>query len=289
MNAITLALTTVRRTPYQALSALIIVTITFFMGFSFSVLGLWGSKVVSYAQSQQEIIAFFVDGTTPEEIAALEKTLKEKPSVTSVTTETQEQALQNYLRDNADSPLLTELVTAEMLPASIAVSTKTITSLDEIYQELQKHPTIEDVTYQEQVTKTLQSWITSLELLGLGIVSLLAVSSFLTIMVLTAMKATTQKYAIKVMRLIGATRWYITSPFMIEGLLYGAVGSLLGWALMYVTVLYLTPAIQQFQGEIAFLPLPLEFLALQLGTGLALGMLLGGFAGLSAVKRLIKR
>jgi cell division transport system permease protein len=289
MNALTLALTTIRRTPYQALSAMLIVTITFFMGFSFSVLGIWGSQVIKYAQSQQEIIAFFADGTTPEEIAAVEKTMRGKSYIKTLTIETQQQALENYLRDNANSPLLTDLVTAEMLPASIAVSAQNIASLDTAYADLQAQPGIEDVTYQEQVTKTLQSWIHSLEVLGAAVVSLLALSSFLTIMVLTALKATTQKYAIKVMRLIGATKWYIKSPFMIEGILYGAVGSVLGWALMYLTILYLTPTIQQFQGDIAFVPVPLTTLLIQLAGGVGLGMFLGGFAGLSAVNRLIRR
>ncbi len=289
MNAATLALTTIRRTPYQALSAILIVTITFFMGYSFSLLGLWGSEVIKYAQSQQEVIAFFADGTTQEELAAVQKTMEAKPYVKKLTIETQQQALENYLRDNANSPLLTELVTADMLPASIAIAAQDISSLEQAYKDLQAQPGVEDVTYQEQVTKTLQSWINSLEMLGAGIVGLLALSSFLTIMVLTAMKATTQKYAIKVMRLIGATKWYITSPFMIEGVVYGMIGSVAGWALMYLALLYLTPTIQQFQGDIAFVPVPLMTLLLQLGSGVVLGMVLGGVAGLSAVRRLIRR
>lgn len=289
MNAATLALTTIRRTPYQALSAILIVTITFFMGYSFSLLGLWGSEVIKYAQSQQEVIAFFADGTTQEELAAVQKTMEAKPYVKKLTIETQQQALENYLRDNANSPLLTELVTADMLPASIAIAAQDISSLEQVYKDLQAQPGVEDVTYQEQVTKTLQSWINSLEMLGAGIVGLLALSSFLTIMVLTAMKATTQKYAIKIMRLIGATKWYITSPFIIEGVLYGVIGSLAGWALMYLALLYLTPTIQQFQGDIAFVPVPLMTLLLQLGSGVVLGMVLGGVAGLSAVRRLIRR
>ncbi len=289
MNSITLALTTIRRTPYQALSAIIIVTITFFMGFSFSVLGLWGSQAVKYAESQQEIIAFFVDGTTDAEISEIEATMRAKSYVKNLEVETQQQALENYLSDNADSPLLTDLVTADMLPASIAVSAQDITSLNQIYTDLQSFSEIEEVTYQEQVTQTLESWINSLELLGAGIVSLLAISSFLTIMVLTAMKAATQKYAIKIMRLIGATKWYIKSPFMLEGMVYGVIGSLLGWGMMYLALLYLTPYIQEFQGEIAFLPIPLETLAIQLGAGVVLGMLLGGFAGLAAVNRLIRK
>jgi cell division protein FtsX len=176
-----------------------------------------------------------------------------------------------------------------MLPASIAISGQNIAALTQIYEDLQNIPSIEEVTYQEQVTQALESWIHSLEILGLGIVSLLAISSFLTIMVLTALKAATQKYAIKVMRLIGATKWYIKSPFMIEGMLYGLAGSLLGWGSMYLALLYLTPHIQAFQGEIPFLPIPMEALLTQLGAGVALGLILGGFAGLAAVNRLIRK
>lgn len=289
MTAITQALTTIRRSPYQALAAIIIVTVTFFMGYSFSVLGLFGAQVVKYAQSQQEIIAFFEDGVSEEVVIATQAQMQAKPYVKSVAVETQEQALQNYLQDNAGSPLLTELVTAQMLPASIAVSGVDIAALNQIYADLAAIDTIEDVSYQEQVTKTLESWIHSLELLGAILVGILAISSFLTIMVLTAMKATTQKYAISVMRLIGATKWYIKAPFIVEGMLYGLFGSVLGWSLMYLSLLYLTPGISEFQGEITLLPLSTEVLLLQVGIGVLAGLVLGGFAGMAAVNRLIRR
>jgi cell division transport system permease protein len=91
------------------------------------------------------------------------------------------------------------------------------------------------------------------------------------------------------MRIIGATRWYIRMPFLTEGMLYGLIGSLIGWGAMCVCLLYLTPWLTEFLGGIQLLPVPWEVLGIQLGIGTVAGMVLGAFAGTVAVSRMIKR
>jgi cell division transport system permease protein len=98
-----------------------------------------------------------------------------------------------------------------------------------------------------------------------------------------------QKRKISIMRLIGATRWYVKRPFMAEGMMYGFLGSLIGWGIATGIVFYLAPDIKSFVTDISLFPIPLEFLAIQLGAGLLAGTLLGAFAGLFAGQRLIRQ
>ena len=107
-------------------------------------------------------------------------------------------------------------------------------------------------------------------------------------MVVIAMKANAQKNKIQIIRMLGATKWYVKLPYMYEGMIYGFTGALLGWFGMFATLLYLTPSINYVVGDITLLPAPIEFYAIHGLSGIILGMFLGSFASIFAVQRFIK-
>lgn len=289
MRSLTSALTTIRRSPYQALVSISMMTVTFFVAFSFSLAVLGANHVLRYFETQPQIIAFFEIDAGQESISQAAEAMKKKPYVKDVTIVSKEEALKIYQESNKDEPLLLELVTADILPASIEVSATDINSLPQVKSDLESLSGVEDVDFQESIIEQLNRWTRSLRSVGLGAVVILAVISFLIIFVIIAMKATSQKTAINIMRLIGATKGYIKKPFMYEGMIYGMTGALVGWVSMYAVLLYLTPWIQDFLGEVQLLPVSIEILLTQLAIGVGAGMLLGGMAGLLAVGRLIRR
>ncbi len=288
MNSFTTALTTIRRSPYQALTSILMVATTFFVAYVFSIFMIGSKIVLEHFETQPQILAFFVLETKPEIIESVAKTMEERPYVSSVEIISQEEALKLYQKDNSDDPLLLELVTADILPASVEVSGIDIDSLALIKKDLESFSQIEDIEYQEDVISTLSSWITTIELVGVGTTVVLGTISFLIIMVIIAMKANVQKKKIAIMRMLGATKWYIKAPYMYEGIIYGLIGALLGWLAMFATLLYLTPSINSMLGDISLLPAPIEFYVLHAAGGGVLGMFLGAFASIFAIQRFIK-
>jgi len=99
------------------------------------------------------------------------------------------------------------------------------------------------------------------------------------------MKASMRRREIRIMQLIGATAWYIRSPFLVEGIFYGLIGAFLAWIFVYSLLLYATPALTEFLSGIPLLPIPLIFLLLLLGGLTFVGVLIGGLGALLAVKR----
>ena len=289
MNALTAALTTIRRSPYQALVSILMMTVTFFVVYVFSFFVAGTQKVLTYFETQPQVIAFFELETPETSIQSLEKKMQEQWYVESVKIVTQEEALKIYQEDNKTDPLLLELVTADILPASIEVAAKDLDSLVLVKEELEKAPDVEDVEYQEGIVETLSSWTQSVRTIGIAAVFTLLTISFLIIMVVIAIKATHTRNTIKIMRFIGATAWYIKAPFVVEGMLYGAIGSILGFGATVAALMYSSPWISSFLGEIKIFPIPMELFAAQVGIGTLGGLMLGGFAGLIAVQRLIKQ
>lgn len=289
MRALVAALTTIRRSPYQALTSILMVSVTFFVAYSFSLLLLGAHAVLEHFETQPQIIAFFEVDAPESDISRAKDTIEQKTYVEEVTVISKEEALKIYQESNKDQPLLLELVTADILPASIEVSAMDIADLPTIKTDLEALPSIDEVDFQENIISELSKWTGNLRLVGMAAVIVLALISFLIITIIIAMKAASQKTAISIMRLIGATGGYIKGPFMLEGMVYGFTGAVLGWGAMYAALLYLSPWINDFLGDITLLPVPWEVLGIQAGVGILTGLVLGGFAGLLAVSRFIKR
>jgi cell division transport system permease protein len=288
MNMLNTALTTIRRSPYQALLSIMMVSVTFYVGYTFSLFLLTANTVLQHFETRPQIIAFFDLDTPSSAVKSLEQEMRQKPYVRDVTVVTKDQALEIYKNEHKDKPILLELVTADILPASIEVSGTDLESLSLIRADLNKAEGVEDVVYQEDIVEALHSWTRSLRLIGAGSLVVLSTISFLIITVLIAMKVASKKTSITIMRVIGATKWYIEAPFMLEGIVYGLVGSGVGWLAMYISLLYITPWLTEFLGDVSLLPIPLEFFGLQLAIGTAVGLALSGLAGFLAVRRLIR-
>jgi cell division transport system permease protein len=288
MNPLTAAFTTMRRSPFQTLTAIIVITVTLFVGYALSFLAMGTQEILQYFETRPQVIGFFELQTSDDVINQISQSMQQKPYVESVKIITQEEALASYQNENKDDPLLLELVTADILPASIEVSAQDVASLVQVKQDLENIDAVEEVVFQQDIIDSLTNWTNSLRYLGIATVITLTATSFLIITALISMKVASRKRAIKIMRIIGASSWYVEAPFFFEGAITGLIGSLLGWAAAFATLQYLTPWLNDFLGSIRLLPVPIEVLALQLSIGTLVAMMLGGFAGTAAVQKMMK-
>lgn len=289
MNALTAALTAMRRSPYQTIVAVLMTTLTCFVGYTFSLVVLGADRILQYFETRPQIIAFFELDAASTQLQAAQDTMRTKDYVSDVKLVSKEDALNLYRQDNQDDPLLLELVTADILPASIEVSGRSAEDLSQIRTDLEGLEGIDEVIYQESVVESLNNWTNALRVVGIASSAILGVLSFLIVMVVVGMKVTSKRQAIQVMRIIGATKWYIKQPFMWEGMLYGLLGSLIGWLIMLAALLYSTPQLKDFLGSIALLPVPYEVLGAQLLIGSLIALMIGASAANAAAQRQMKR
>lgn len=128
----------IRRSPYQAIAAIFIMIQTFFVISLFSFVVFGSSRIISYFESTPQINAFFSDDAKQEDIDSLIKTLKESGKVSEVKYISKKEAYDKYKQLNKDDPLLLDLVSEDILPASIEVHTTEIGDLSAIASELKK-------------------------------------------------------------------------------------------------------------------------------------------------------
>jgi cell division transport system permease protein len=149
MNSLSSALTAMRRSPYQTLSAILLVTITFFVGYAFSLFSLGSEYILRYFETRPQVIAFFELNASTSQINTLAEQMRQQPYVENVSIVSKEQALELYRQDNAEDPLLLELVSADILPASIEVRGRTVDDLPTIKAELDGVEGIDELVYKQ--------------------------------------------------------------------------------------------------------------------------------------------
>lgn len=274
-----------RRYPYQSLAAIFMTTVTFFIVSIFVLVVLGAHSMLGYFESRPQVTAFFKDEAGTSDVDLLKTDISIAIAVESVRYISKDDALEIYKKQNQDNPLLLEMVTADILPASLEVSAKNVKDLETIAGIMQKNSSVEEVVFQKDVIDTLRKWVGGVRVVGIALSSLLIFASLTTIVVILGLKFTAKKSEINTLSLLGATNWYIRGPFVTEGMIYSVTGSVIGWGLSFLTLLYLTPNIISFLQDITLLPVPLWVMMAMLGGEMFLACMIGALASLIATKR----
>jgi cell division transport system permease protein len=280
----------IRRSPYQAIGAIYVMTLIFLAFSIFTITIFSASRVISYLESRPQVTAFFKDEAKQSDIEALKNSLNKSGLISSVKFVSKEQALQIYKDQNKNDPLLLDLVTADILPASLEISTYQIEDLNLVSETLKKSNIVDQVVFQKEMVSKLTSITNVLRKSGLVIVALLAIVFIFIMMMIIGTRISQKREDIETMRLIGASSWYIRWPFILEGVFYGLFGTLIGWFISVAVLLYITPILSgtEFLKGLPIFPLPPVFLLELLGIEILFAIILGAFSSYLAVLRYLK-
>ncbi len=278
----------IRRTPFQALAASMVMFLTFLALQIFVILAAGSQSSLRYFESKPQVIAFFKEGTTDQDVSAIESALYQEERVTKTKFVSKEQALQIYREKNKNDPMLLELVTASILPASLEISTQKPEDLQGIAEILKREPVVSEVIVPEDVVATLTSITRIIRIVGGVTVGFLMVFATLVIVMIVGFKIRLKRTEIEIMRLLGASSSFVRTPFLLEGMFYGLVGAFTAWLLSYATLWYFTPFLQGYLGEVNLLPVNPLFMLAILGGSFVLACLVGGIGSFAAVRRYLK-
>ncbi len=279
----------IRRSPYQALAAILIMTLTFLVVSFFTFLLVGSSQIITYFESKPQVTAFFNNEAAQEDINVLENKLSDTGKVSLIKFVSKEDALKIYKEQNKNDPLLLELVTADVLPSSFEISALKLEDLASISEMLKKSSIVSDVIYQKDVVSALTSWTNAIRKIGIVLIILLSLVSIFVMATIIGMKISQKREDIEIMKLIGATSWYIRWPFIMEGVFYATVGAIIGWAVATGALLYATPFLESFLKGIPVLPVPYVNLLILLALEIVFAVFLGVVSSFVGVLRYLKQ
>jgi cell division transport system permease protein len=278
----------IRRSPYQAFAAIMIMTLTFLAISFFTILLFGSSRIINFFESKPQVTAFFKSEAKQSDMDALRISIEKGGKVASAKFVSKEEALKIYREQNKNDPLLLDLVTADILPSSLEISTTKIDDLVGVSETLKASPIVQEVIFQKDVVSTLTSWTNALRTIGIVLIIVLSLVSAFIMVTIIGIKISQKKEDIEIMKLIGATSWHIRWPFIYEGILYGIIGAVIGWAFSSAVLLYATPFLSSFLKGISIFPIPFIFFVGLLGVEILLAIILGAISSFMAVLRYLK-
>ncbi|MEM9134059.1 MAG: permease-like cell division protein FtsX [Actinomycetota bacterium] len=175
-----------------------------------------------------EFIVWMSPDAEPDNVETVRNFLDTSLTVKRVSYVNQENTFQEFQEFYADQPEVLDLVEPEQLPTSFRVVPEIadLTLIRALGDEIQALPGVSGVDYAEEYIQQLNeltnraSFIMLIAAIGSAAAS--ALLAYNTIR--TGLFA--RRREIEVMRLVGATKWFIRVPFMMEGLLQGLIGAL---------------------------------------------------------------
>jgi len=268
------ALLSFRRAPL--LSVLSVTTIAF----SLFTLGLFGLVAINLREALRgleervEIVAFVLRGTPAETITLATQDIAAFPEVKDVAFVTEEQALARARQELVEFRDAYRDLQVNPLPASIEVRLKDgyrdAVNVERVAQRLRGFSFVEDVRFGREWVRKLDHLRNITGLVGLVIGLAFAAVAVVIIGVTIRLTLMQRAREISVMRLVGATNWFIRGPFLLEGALKGILGGLLSLLLCYAGyLLFRDSSGGTFAGLVFFRP---EQMLLILVFGFMLGL-----------------
>ncbi len=280
----------IRRSPFQSLAAILIMWLNFLMASLLVVLVLGFGVLLSHFESRPEVTAFLKDDSTKAQIQQLQQKAAAMEGVKEVRFVSKDEALKIYREQNKDNPLLLEMVSASILPASLEIAATEPGFLVKIADFLKgEKKVVEEVIFQQDVVERLSFWVKTIRNGGIIAVGFLSFVSLVVIMVIIGMKIAAHQDEISVLRSLGAANFYIQGPFLLEGIFYGITGALLGLSLVFGVLFYFRERIEGFFDPISVLPQDVNLLAMIFAGELLAGAILGLIASWLATRRYLKK
>lgn len=276
------------RSPFQSLAAILALSLTFFLSSSFIMILAGSYSVTQYFATRPQVIAFLKDSADETKINELKAGIQKLSGISAVVFTSKDEALTKYRKQNENDPLLLEMVTSDILPASLEVRSLDPTVLPQVAEILKTQDIVEEVSFHKDIVDNLNKWSRAIKLGGIGLVSSLVISSLCMVFIVIGMKIANRKAEIEIVRLLGGSKWQVISSFVYEGVIYGIIGGTTGWLLSWIALLYFTPTILDFFGSIPVLPAPTWFLLALLGGQIIIGILIGFFSSILAAKRFLR-
>lgn len=181
------------------------------------------------------------DDATKAEIASLKKELEGIPHVAEVTFVSKNEALNTLKSELKDKSIVEELHT-NPLPNSFEVKADDAANLAAVQESVYPNgpqgksisPIISNPFDRQQSSEQIEQVTSALKVVLTVITALLILASLMLVGNTIRLSIYTRRREVEVMRLVGATRWFIRWPFMIEGVVVGLVGGLLAILILWL-------------------------------------------------------
>lgn len=275
--------TNFRRNGWLSTATTMVMALVLFVLGGLIFLGALANTTLDSLESKIDISVYFTAEASETQVLAVKREIEALPDVREAEYVSREQALERFRERHKENALIAsalEELGDNPLQASINIKAADPTHYAAISDFLagKKYPIVEKINYFENqaVIERLSSIIGTIRGSGAALAAFLAFIAVLVAFNTIRLAIYTMREEVGIMRLVGASTWFIRGPFLISGALYGAsAAALVTLAFFPLTwlvapkIAFLVPEFNLFQYLISNL---LEFFIIMLGSGVVLGV-----------------
>ncbi|MGY6559275.1 MAG: cell division protein FtsX [Nitritalea sp.] len=273
---------------FKFLSVLFSTTLSLFIVGLFGLIIIQAKVLSSLIRENVEVQVFLKKGLSEQQYAQVQQRIASQPYVLKREGEalihftTEEEAAEKFLADTGEDfmQFLDDNPLRASISFSVAEEFQTADQLAEISASLEKMEEVFETSYMNDLLEAINQNMVKVSLVMAGFVLILVLTVIMLIHNTIKLALFSQRFLIRSMQLVGATRGFIRKPFLARSFVYGAIAGGISSLLLYGLILYTQ---QQIDG---FSLLSELNLLLGLFGGLVLaGALLSFFSTLSAVNK----
>ncbi|MFE9869573.1 permease-like cell division protein FtsX [Micromonospora sp. NPDC005686] len=175
-----------------------------------------------------EVSIFLKTDATKEQVDALGQQLGQDPLVKDSTYVNKEQAYERFQQMYADAPDLVSAVKPDQLPESYRVKLNDPEQYKAIYDKYKATEGIDTIVDQSKLLDKVFGVLSGFQNGALAIATVMAIAALLLVANTIQVAAYSKRREVAVMKLVGASNWFIQAPFVLEAVVAGLFGSILG-------------------------------------------------------------
>jgi cell division transport system permease protein len=232
------------------------------------------------------VLNIFVDeGAHETDVLQLQKQLDANPIVKQTQYVSKELAARNLQKDLGEDfvKFLGYNPLSQSLDVYLKADYANNTDIEKFKAELLKNPLIKEVKYQQSLVDQMNQNLTSISLIILGFAAIFVLLSVALINNTIRLAIYSQRFLIKSMQLVGATKNFIRKPFILYGIWHGILGAL-------IAIIILMGALYLAQKQIPDLVILQNFteFGIVFAIVLGLGIFISGFSTFLAVNKYLR-
>jgi cell division transport system permease protein len=181
-----------------------------------------------------EVSIFLVPEVTDEQRTGLETALKSDPLVKSVIYETREEAYKRFTEMYRDAPDLVKAVKPDQMPQSFRVKLVDPEQYQQIFEKYKSTEGIDEIIDQKRLLEKIFDILGAIQKMALVVASVMAVAALLLVANTIQVAAYSKRREVAVMKLVGASNWFIQAPFVLEAVVAGVIGAVLGFGALAI-------------------------------------------------------
>ena len=243
----------------------------------------------SFRERVSEISINVADGTPLQQVYDFQQKLGADARVANVKFVTKEEALVQFKSDPQNG-ILTQQIEGNPLDAKLDVQVKNlrdVAAIDSLARNWAGVDPTDPTNYQGDFINRMLQLSQWLSFAGAGLLVILSIASVVIVMNTIRTAVYHRRKEIEVMKLVGATEWFVRGPFVLEGVITGLLAASIALALLVVAY---EPVVSRFRSDVGFIPMSYDpaFIS-SLATDLLLaGALLGAVGSYIGVRRYVR-